>query len=62
MNKQEKPLLSEERKNEVCICDCGYYPLKHFERCPKCNCMSFHLVMTKFTPKKVENENDSRSN
>ena len=62
MNEQEKSQLSEERQNEICICDCGYYPLKHFEECPKCRCMAFHFVINKFTMEKIKNENNNRNN
>lgn len=37
--------LDEERKLEVCECEdekCGYYPLKHFEKCPQCRSKAFH--------------------
>jgi hypothetical protein len=37
--------LSEELKNHLCKCEnCGFYPLKHFEECPKCNSSSYHLT------------------
>lgn len=49
MNEQEKPKLSEERQNEICICDCGYHPLKHFEECPNCRSVAFHVVLNRFT-------------
>lgn len=55
MNEQEKMKSSEERKNEICICDCGYYPLKHFEKCPICKCEAFHLVINKFAMEKIKN-------
>lgn len=37
--------LSEERQKEICECEdnkCGYYPLKHFEKCPQCGSKAFH--------------------
>ena len=37
--------LSEERQKETCECEiCHYYPLKHFQRCPRCRSESFHLT------------------
>jgi len=46
MSNEEFKKLSEERQNEMCRCgdnSCKYYPLKHFEKCPKCNNASFHV-------------------
>ena len=35
--------LDEERINHICECEnCGYYPLKHLEKCPKCKSEAFN--------------------
>lgn len=37
--------LTEIRKKSICKCEdkfCNYYPLKHFEECPKCGSKAFH--------------------
>lgn len=37
--------MDEERQKEICECEdptCKYYPLLHFERCPRCNSKAFH--------------------
>ena len=58
MNNKEFRELSEEIQKEVCICEdnnCKYYPLKHFEKCPKCKSTAFHLkVIIKEDEKIVE--------
>jgi len=34
---------SEECRKHECECEnCGYYKLKHFQRCPKCFSEAFH--------------------
>ena len=33
--------MSLENKRAECE-DCGYKPLKYFERCPKCNSEAYH--------------------
>lgn len=45
--KERKRKLDKERLKEICECVCGYYPLKHFQRCPKCNSEAFHKVIKK---------------
>ena len=48
--KEEK---HKSRDNDECICEnCGYYPLKHFEHCSKCESEGFHIVIKKSKVKK----------
>jgi lipopolysaccharide biosynthesis regulator YciM len=51
--------LDEKRKKEICDCEnCGYKNLKHFEECPKCRSISYHL--TKFPVTHITEEEERK--
>ncbi len=40
-------ILSEEELNVLCECEdlcCRYFPLHHFEECPKCLSKAWHRI------------------
>lgn len=40
--------LTEECKKHECSCEnCNFYPLKHFQKCPKCYSEAFHSYTSK---------------
>lgn len=41
--------LSEHEEKNICECEnCGNYPLKHLERCDKCNSTAWHTLKIKY--------------
>ena len=43
--KEEK---HENREKDECRCEnCGEFPLKHFEECPKCHSEGLHITIKK---------------
>lgn len=53
--------LNEDCQKHECECEnCGNYPLKHFEKCPKCFSESFHKVIFKEGEKEKDEETRNR--
>lgn len=54
--------LNEECKKHICECEnCGLYPLKHFEKCPKCGSESFHKYPSKQYIQENNQEDDQNN-
>jgi len=48
-------ILSEEEQKHICKCEgCGFKPLKHFQRCPKCYSEAWHSIINHNIKQKAE--------
>ncbi len=56
LNKNGGKKMDEERISHVCECEgCGYYPLSHLEKCPKCNSEAYHTRMNISNEEEIKN-------